>query len=149
MALVAVALLAGTALGVGGTWLSAAFGPREPAGQSAGTGRAVPSFTGTLPTSGPPRTYDPSIAPEVTALIDRGSAIELRWTDRSGGQASFVIVIEVAGATASTLLQVDAGRTAVVVNGLDPKAARYCFYVIAITRAAQARSPDRCTTARR
>jgi len=107
----------------------------------------VPSLGG-LPSivTGSGRVNDPSIAPQITDLTDRGTSLVLTWTDASGGKALFAVV-EVTGAEAVPLIQVGAGRTSVVVERIDP-ARPYCLAVLAVTETAQAISTLRCTGVR-
>ena len=107
----------------------------------------VPSLGG-LPSivTGSGRVNDPSIAPQITDLTDRGTSLVLTWTDASGGKALFAVV-EATGAEAVPLIQVGAGRTSVVVERIDP-ARPYCLAVLAVTETAQAISTLRCTGVR-
>lgn len=140
-----IALLVGGVLGLAGTWFA---GTGETDGSPAATGRPVPSYTGSLPIqTGSPSVNDPSIAPQITTINDRGNAIELRWVDRSGGRATFVIV-EVKGGVGTPVRLVDAGETSVVIDGIDPAAARYCYQILALMDTARGVSTPTCTPTR-
>jgi serine/threonine protein kinase len=141
--LAGVALVLGGVIGLGAPWVLGAFTPDEPTGPA----RPVQSFTGALPSAGTLTGADERLAPGLAPLDDRGDSIALRWTDPTGGRAVFV-VIQVDGAQARPLLEVDPGQTSVVVNGLDPAAPRYCFQVLALDGDARGLSPLRCTGVR-
>jgi hypothetical protein len=145
LALGGVALALGLAIGVAAIWAHGmASRNASPGGPTAAP---VPTMTGPVPT-GPTRVNDPTLAPQITALEDRGTAIELRWTDPSGGRALFVIV-DVTGGEPRSLLQVVPGQTSVQVSGLRADADRYCFHVLALIGAdTSAVSAPRCTGAR-
>ncbi len=75
---------------------------------------------------------DPAFAPKVTNFDDRGTSIQIDWTDPSAGKAEFVVV-NVTGAKPQALRQIPAGSTSFTVDGLDRASARYCFQVLAIS----------------
>jgi len=138
-----ISLLLGGLLTIGVAWVRGQ-GTTPTAGNR---GRPVPALT-TLPSlvAGLGRVNDPSLAPQITNLTDRGTSLALTWTDASGGKALFVVV-EVTGTGAVTLVQVDPGRTSVTVERIDP-ARPYCLAVLAVTDTAQAISPLQCTGVR-
>jgi serine/threonine protein kinase len=137
-----LALVFGTALGVGGSWLRARLRPdaTSPYGP-------VQTFTGTLPTGAGTQRIDPTLAPQVTTLTDRGTSVVLVWTDPSGGAATF-LVLSVDGANTKLLLQVSPGTTTATVTGLDSAAPRYCFEVVAFVADAAGSSELACTPQR-
>jgi eukaryotic-like serine/threonine-protein kinase len=137
----ALALIVGTLLGFGVPWALATRAPRPAPPEP------VPSFNGILPSATGTLPNNPGLTPQIIALDDRGSSVELRWTDPSNGGVLFVIV-RVDGTQATPLLRVDAGTTRAVINALDPAADRYCFRVLAISPTATAISEVRCTPAR-
>jgi hypothetical protein len=142
----AAALVLGLAIGVAAIWANglSSGDASPPAGPTAAP---VPTLTGPVP-SGPQRVNDPALAPRITALDDQGTAIELRWTDPSGGRAVF-IVVDVTSGRPGSLLQVEPGQTSVRVTGLRADADRYCFHVLALIGAdTSAVSAPRCTGAR-
>ena len=109
------------------------------------TGQPVPTVTAALSApSGTELVNDPSIAPQVTSVTARGSSVEIRWTDRSGGQATF-IVVEVKGETGTPVRRVDPGSAGVIIEGLDPAANRYCYQILALTGQARGVSEVECT----
>lgn len=87
---------------------------------------ATVSTTPSLPVGG-----DPAFAPTLKTVEDNGSSVTLVWTDPSDGNAEFVVV-DVTGAKATALISLGAGTTSHTLEGLDPKAERYCFQVLAI-----------------
>jgi hypothetical protein len=139
--LAVAALVVGTGLGLGGSWLSAMLTDADPVDPV----NTVPIYTGPLPTNLPFGSLDPTLAPAITALVVRGDDIELSWTDPSGGVASFVIYRT--GSPPQAELQVLPGFTSAVLRHLDPQAQQYCFYVVAVDFAngAFGGSPVRCT----
>jgi hypothetical protein len=136
--LAAIALVLGTGLGLGGSWLIGRFG----SGRADPAQRPIPTFTGALPTA--TLAVDPSLAPQIIAVTKVGDTYRLTWTDPSGGAARFVVV-RVDVSPPRTLGEVAAGETETIVANLDPPAARYCFHILAITDRAYGISEPRCT----
>jgi hypothetical protein len=136
------ALVLGTALGIGGSLLNRRLHP-----DTTSPYQPVPTFTGGLPTAAGTQRIDPALAPQVTTLTDRGSSVILAWTDPSGGAATF-LVLSVDGARSNLLMQVNRGATTATVTGLDPKAPRYCFEVVAFVDDAAGPSALACTPQR-
>lgn len=92
---------------------------------------------------------DPSAPPEVSAptgvvLADSLNAVELSWTDNSGGTASFFVLGGPFGHEAATLARTGPGVvSAQVVTGYTGM--EYCFTVIAVDGSASA-AEEVCTT---
>ncbi|MEU1898021.1 protein kinase [Nocardiopsis dassonvillei] len=92
---------------------------------------------------------DPSAPPEVSAptgvvLADSLNAVELSWTDNSGGTASFFVLGGPFGHEAATLARTGPGVvTAQVTTGYTGM--EYCFTVIAVDGSASA-AEEVCTT---
>ncbi|CAL9430798.1 serine/threonine protein kinase [Nocardiopsis dassonvillei] len=92
---------------------------------------------------------DPSAPPEVSAptgvvLADSLNAVELSWTDNSGGTASFFVLGGPFGHEAATLARTGPGVvTAQVATGYTGM--EYCFTVIAVDGSASA-AEEVCTT---
>jgi hypothetical protein len=135
--LATVAVLLGTAVGLGGSWLLHVGGNGHP-GSSAST---VPAG------SGPPQADvgDPKLAPVIIGAQDHGTSIVLTWRDPSDGVATFVVV-EVAGSVARGIRQLPPGTTHTTIDGLDPTAAQYCFALVALVGQDRAASATRCVT---
>jgi eukaryotic-like serine/threonine-protein kinase len=123
----AAALVLGLALGVAAVW---AHSRTSPAASPPPSAAPVPTRSGPVPAA-PVRVDDPSLAPRITALVDRGTSVDLRWTDPSGGRALFVVV-DVTDGRAESRLQVAPGQTAATVTGLRADAERYCFHLLAL-----------------
>jgi hypothetical protein len=140
MLLAVLALVVGTGLGLGGSWLSGRLGGEDPVDPA----NTVPIYTGPLPSDLPFGSMDPALAPVITTFDDRGGSIELGWTDPSGGVASFVVYRV---GERDAYLQEPPGSTGTVVQGLDPQADQYCLYVVAVDLATGdfGGSPVRCT----
>ncbi|WP_435109090.1 serine/threonine protein kinase [Nocardiopsis synnemataformans] len=92
---------------------------------------------------------DPSAPPEVSAptnvvLADSLNAVELNWTDNSGGTASFFVLGGPFGHEAATLARTGPGvvsaQVATGYTGME-----YCFTVIAVDGSASA-AEEVCTT---
>lgn len=110
-------------------------------------GRVVPSATAVPSPSGTRQVEvsDPTLTPVFGQFTDNGSSIDLRWTDPSKGEATF-IVVQVTATGGRALRQLQPGITSVTVEGLDPAASQYCFQIIAIRGDARAASQMRCTS---
>ena len=65
-----------------------------------------------------------------------------------GGKATFVVV-EVKGDVGTPVRLVDAGEVSVVIDGLNPAAARYCYQILALMDTARGVSTPSCTANRR
>ncbi len=152
--LLGVALLLGGILTVTIAWvrgLNTVHQAGESGSLAPSTGdsaRPVPSLTNAPSPTGPAaaRVDDPAIAPQITKLTDRGTSFDVGWTDRSGGKAVFVIV-EIVGTEGVPLAQAGAGKTSVIVDGIEP-GRPYCLAVLAVTETRQGISPLRCTGVR-
>ncbi|PDP85794.1 serine/threonine protein kinase [Glycomyces fuscus] len=92
---------------------------------------------------------EPPVPPEVSAptdvvLADSLSAVELNWTDNSGGTASFFVLGGPFGHEAATLARTGPGVvSAQVATGYT--AMEYCFTVVAVEGSAAA-AEEVCTT---
>jgi hypothetical protein len=140
-----LALVLGLAIGVASVWAHNLSTPRG-SSSSVPVVAPVPSLTGAVP-SGPARIEDPALAPRIIGFVDRGTEVELRWSDPSGGRALFIIVDVTQGRSANPVLQVAAGQTSALVTGLRADA-DYCFYVLALAGADRSgRSSTVCTGA--
>ena len=149
---IAIALVLGGLLGTAGTFILASANQAgqqnasptpDASGTAVSAGGTVPSKA--APTSATPSddassggtdVNDPRIAPVITVLEARGDeGVFLRWTDRSGGAAAFVVVQ--VGSRGDPLKTVPPGVTQAAIGGLDPATAPYCFHVIALVGADQ------------
>jgi hypothetical protein len=144
LVLAVVALVLGTALGLGGSWVVArlrgegAQDPREPV-------RTIPTFSGTLPSVSGGASRDPALTPVITGLVDNGTTAQLTWTDPSGGQLGFVVFGYLNGVAEPAIsLNADPGVTSTVV-GLDSQASGYCFVVAIVTSESFNPSQPDCT----
>lgn len=141
-------VLPGVGPGAGGSGASAGSGPSGVgAGTSPGSGAGSVGSAGpgaSAGASGGPDANDPRIAPVITTLEARGAeGVFLRWQDRSGGAAAFVVVQ--VGSRGDPLKTLSPGVTQAAIGGLDPATAPYCFHVIALVGADQRGvSPQRC-----
>ncbi|MFC3896135.1 serine/threonine-protein kinase [Lentzea rhizosphaerae] len=79
--------------------------------------------------AGPPPNSDPKFIPVLKRAEYKGKAIELEWSDPSGGQAEFV-VIDVTGAKPFAVTRVTGGGTKYVIE--DGGGVRRCFQIGAI-----------------
>jgi eukaryotic-like serine/threonine-protein kinase len=111
----------------------------------AGRGAAVPGSSHPTPTK--VSRVNPAVAPELTDItaID-SSVVRLRWQDKSGGRARFVVVRYVEDTGQTTSYVVPGNDTRYEVSGLDPATAPYCFYVIALTDDENGLSDRRCVS---
>jgi hypothetical protein len=123
--LAVIALVLGTGLGLGGSWLLERLRGNPEDGDLGQ--HPVPEYTGTLPSSYGDPTLDPDLTPHVT-LTDRQTSVQLTWTDPSDGRATFVIVDD---ATDKALSSVEQGHTTGIVSGLDPTK-EYCFHILVL-----------------
>ncbi|HEX8864477.1 MAG TPA: hypothetical protein VF821_02365, partial [Lentzea sp.] len=89
----------------------------------------IPVPTSESTDAGPSPNADAKFIPVLKRAEYRGKAIELEWSDPSGGQASFV-VIDVTGAKGVPLTTVTGGGTKYVVE--DGGGQRRCFQIAAI-----------------
>ena len=153
LALVAVALVGAVLLlrpgGPGGTGATGGTQPTPPppteAAGSATVGSTSPATAGTA-TGGATTTPTPTVGPpppppELLEVAGGGPSFTLRWTDASGGTATFVLV-ERTATSGTALKQVAPGttRTAVTARGKAP----HCFAVIALLPGQRAVSAPRC-----
>jgi hypothetical protein len=83
---------------------------------------------------------------DTVPVAGESTSFEVTWQDRSGGKAVFVIV-EVVGTGGVPLAQAGAGKTSVVVDGIEP-GRPYCLAVLAVTETSQGISPLKCTGVR-
>jgi hypothetical protein len=119
-----IAVLVGGAIGVAATVLPGQKETTQP--------QPIPSTSAPAPgTASIPPGADPAFSPTLNRLQDNGTSITVIWTDPTAGRAQFV-VIDVTGERARPLATIAAGTTTYTVDGLDPKAKRYCYQVIAI-----------------
>jgi hypothetical protein len=125
----AVAVVLGTLLGIGVRWFA---------------GRPEPRSASATPTS--TEVTNPALAPAITAVQVRGDGIVLRWDDRTGGRATFVVVRMSDGPPAA-VGALPPGTTTYVVDGVDPAQAPHCFVVIALVGNERGYSPTRCADA--
>lgn len=134
-AFVGGAVLLGSAVGVGVTLVANGRQATPVASPEPDpTVAEVPTREDPLPTpSGPlqPEISDPALAPTDVVLVDRGTSLDVSWSDPTGGGAGF-IVVDVLSQPARALLQVAAGTTQVAVEGVDPQATRMCLRVVAV-----------------
>jgi eukaryotic-like serine/threonine-protein kinase len=144
-----IALLVGALLGLAGTWLRVPGSANRGAAPATTMGlQPIPTFTATVASPTSVQVNDPRLAPDITKLDDHGTSITLHWTDRSNGEAVFVIV-QVDVSPTINKGWVGRGQTTAVVEGLDPSAARYCFQIVAIIGTKASASQQRCTGTRR
>jgi hypothetical protein len=120
-----LAVVLGTLVGIGVRWFAGRPDPRS----------------ATAPT--PSEVTNPALAPAITAVEERGSGIVLRWSDRTGGRATF-IVVRVTDGPPEPVDAVPPGTTTYVMNSVDPAKAPHCFVVIAVVGHERGFSPSRC-----
>jgi len=133
------AVLLGSAVGVGVTlWTSTqqrAAGPVTTPTPDP-TVVEVPTHDGPLPSPTGPlqaEVSDPTVAPTDVVALDRGTSIELSWTDPTGGGVTFVVVDPYAAdPRRAALLHAAAGVTRLTLEGVDPQAPEVCLRVLAI-----------------
>jgi hypothetical protein len=157
----AVALLIGGILGVGGTWVAGLA--RSDAGEAGRERPASPANSpapadpGPAAATRPPPTAqsraNPAIAPVVTSVkVIDGTSVRLRWRDRSGGKAQFVVVRvprDGSGPTPVNLEPLPNNRREFIVEGLDPAGYPHCFLVLALTGKENGASEPSCTPSTR
>jgi hypothetical protein len=146
-----IAVLIGGVLGIGGTWvagLTRGNASKTNQGQSPapsasaadpGAGPASPA----APTATPSNINNARIAPVITRLDATRTSVLVQWQDRSGGEARFAVV-RVLDGRGVPVRTPPAGSTRVVVDGLDPATAPYCFLIIALLGKERGVSPQRC-----
>ena len=141
--LAVVALVAGTGLGLGGSWLLEKV--RGDDGRDNSGQHPVPDFTGTLPSGATTAAFDPDLSPELLAATLQGGSIRLTWSDPTDGVATFVVVRTDIDPPKG-LVSVDAGHTetSLAVATLSPQAERYCFRILAYA-GATGQSDEVCT----
>jgi hypothetical protein len=97
----------------------------------------------------PPASDVPTLAgraPTDVKLTDRGSEIEIRWTDPSPGQVSFIVVMAHPGEEFKAMTTLGPGTTSYRAGGLNAKL-NYCFAVAAVYSAkTYATSNQSCTS---
>ncbi|GIG40089.1 serine/threonine-protein kinase [Cellulomonas phragmiteti] len=132
------AVLIGSAVGVAVTLWGPAARVAEPTAAPTPdpTVVVVPEHEGPLPEpTGPVQAEvsDPTITPTDVVTVDRGTSLQVSWTDPSGGTATFVVVDPYpADPARAALLQAGAGVTELTLEGVDPAAPRVCVRVLAI-----------------
>jgi hypothetical protein len=85
-------------------------------------------------------------APTGVRLTDRGSEIEISWTDPSPGQVSFIVVMAHPGEEFKAMTTLGPGTTSYRAGGLNAKL-NYCFAVAAVYSAkTYATSNQSCTS---
>ncbi|NYH52446.1 serine/threonine protein kinase [Nocardiopsis arvandica] len=127
-----------------GTPVSAASEVEEPAEES---GAPADEEAGTGPDRG--GVVDPESPPEVAApsgitLTDNLGAVELTWTDNSGGTASFFVLGGPRGHDPLTLARTGPGAVSAQVV-TDDTVMEYCFTVVAV-EGSSAPAEEVCTT---
>lgn len=96
-----------------------------------------------------PQVVEPAVPPEVSApsgvvLADNLGAVELNWTDNSGGTASFFVLGGPSGHDPATVARTGPGVVSAQVV-TDDTLMEYCFTVVAVDGAASA-ADEVCTT---
>ena len=143
-------VLAGSAVGAGVTsWASShepatttSAGPRPtavdvPAGRALTpvTSEALPSPAATSRglESALIRNYgDAAIAPTDVHVVDRGTSLDVSWSDHTGGTARYMLFDPYAPATDERpVAYSEPGGTHVTFEGVDPAATRVCVHVVA------------------
>ncbi|MEV4316061.1 protein kinase [Actinocrispum sp. NPDC049592] len=123
-----IALVIGVAAGVTAVVLSGRSTATPPPPPATTTTTTTPTATTQSGGGG----GDPAFAPKIVNFDDRGTSIQIDWTDPAAGKAEFVVV-NVTGAKPQALRQIPAGTTSFTVDGLDRASTRYCFQVLAIS----------------
>jgi hypothetical protein len=145
----AVALLVGGLLGIGITWVVGST--RDDPGAA---GRVRPPG-GSAPAAAQPTVssrVNSRIAPVLTVSAANRTSVRLRWQDRSGGRAQFVVVrvrcpagdTSECGGAEPVGQPLTNGTTEFLVDKLDPDTAPYCFLVLAVTGDENAPSAPGC-----
>jgi hypothetical protein len=110
-----------------------------------GAAALVAAFLASDPNPGNGPTVATSSAGTIgLTLDDQGTSVTVKWTDPSGGQASFVVSYGRADGPADKTQSVNSGTTTVTVNQLDPSQ-DYCFTVAGEPGAGVGPSPIVCT----
>jgi eukaryotic-like serine/threonine-protein kinase len=154
----AVALLVGGLLGIGVTWVAGLVrddaGDAGDAGAAGATGQArTPG--GSAPAAAQPTVpsrVNPQIGPVLTVSAVNRTTVRLRWQDRSGGRAQFVVVrvrcpaggTSECGSARTVGQPLQEGTTEFVVDKLSPATAPYCFLVLAVSGEENAPSAPGC-----
>ena len=85
-------------------------------------------------------------APSDVKLTDRGTEIEVTWTDPSAGTVSFMVAMGHPGEQLKPISTLGPGQTSYRTGGLNP-GLNYCFAVIAVYRSDKfSTSPQTCTS---
>jgi len=85
-------------------------------------------------------------APTDVRLRDKGSSVQLTWSDPANGTTSFIISGGHPGEVLKPMGQVSPGQTAFGLNGLNPDL-DYCFAVVAVYSTKDfSSSPQACTS---
>jgi len=85
-------------------------------------------------------------APSDVKLTDRGSEIQITWTDPSAGSVSFLVAMGHPGEQLKPISTLGPGQTSYRTGGLNP-GLNYCFAVIAVYRSDKfSTSPQACTS---
>lgn len=132
IALVAVALLFGTTVGIIAKVVGS--GDEPVTQQTLQTAASVPTQTTTPTGSVTSKPYDignPKLVPADVALTDQGSSITVTWTDVTEGLADF-LVVDVTDGRRDVKAQVQAGSSSYTVEGVDPAQRMPCYQVVAI-----------------
>ena len=102
------------------------------------------------------RTSDPSDSTDVptlagsppseVSLIDKGTAIEIKWADPTDGTVSFMVIMGHPGLELKPAGTLVPGRTSFEMGGLNATL-NYCFAVVAVYSGNKfATSPQACTS---
>ncbi|MBO1750786.1 serine/threonine protein kinase [Actinotalea sp. BY-33] len=76
---------------------------------------------------------DPELEPRDVVAIDRGTSVELSWTDPTGGQVLSVVVDPDSDEDRPLALKAaELGVTEVTIEGIDPEAPQVCLQVVAV-----------------
>jgi serine/threonine protein kinase len=141
--IVATALVAGAIVGVAVTALHHSNRNGGGAGPDPSpSGGPVPTFSSTPPPTAPAAGSNPALAPKLTVTV-QGATASLRWTDPSGGKATFVVV-HVVGTQAQAVRQLPPGTTRTDVDGVGGAPAQRCFQILAIVAGDRGVSPLAC-----
>ncbi|WP_207126330.1 serine/threonine-protein kinase [Actinocatenispora comari] len=100
----------------------------------------------TAPTSAPAAGQDAKLKPTGVKLADHGTWVQLSWTDRTNGNALYLVTGGVAGTTPTKLAQ-PAHATTARIDALRADA-DYCFVVIGMTDVDHVSPGDRVCTHR-
>jgi hypothetical protein len=84
--------------------------------------------------------------PTDVRLIDKGSSVEVTWSDPANGKVTFLVTMGRPGELLKPTGQVGPGQTSYQLNGLNAKL-DYCFAVVAVYRTDKVSvSPQSCTS---